>query len=216
LQALDQQSESRRERLANLSSHAFGLALSVLGAALLVSRATTVADEMALLSSIVYGATLVFMYAASTAYHRATSVRAKEKFRRLDHASIFLLIAGTYTPFALVALPTSLGRTILVIVWLAALVGIAVESLGGSDRRLSIALHLAMGWSGLAALDTLLEALSNSAIALLAAGGVAYTLGAVFYAWRQLPFNHAIWHAFVLVGSALHYACILLYIIPAA
>jgi hemolysin III len=137
--------------------------------------------------------------------------------QRLDHAAIFLLIAGTYTPFTLVSLRGGWGWLIFALVWGLAAMGIALEAaIPHRTRRLSVALYLAMGWLVLIAVEPLVHAVHPTGLLLLLLGGAAYTLGVVFYAWRRLPYHHAVWHVFVMAGSACHFSCVLGYVIPAA
>jgi hemolysin III len=146
-------------------------------------------------------------------YHALPVGRAKAVFQRMDHAAIFLLIAGTYTPFTLVALRGGLGFGLLATVWGLAAVGVVLATaLPRRTRRFSVVLCLGMGWLAALAAGPLSRALPAQAIALLLGGGVAYTLGVVFYAWRR-PFHHAVWHVFVLAGSACHFACVLGYVL---
>jgi hemolysin III len=165
----------------------------------------------------VFGTTLVLLYAASTLYHGVQSPRAKRVLRRVDHAAIFLLIAGSYTPFTLVNLRGSWGWTLLALVWGLAILGVALHvAIPRGARRLSVPLSLAMGWLIVIALEPLVRSVHPDGLALLIAGGLAYTLGVVFYAWQRLPYNHAVWHLFVMAGSACHFSCVLGYVIPPA
>jgi hemolysin III len=203
------------EEVAHALTHGLGLVASVGGLVTLVAAAWLRGDTWHIVGCSIFGATLVLLYAASTLYHGARSPRVKRFFQRLDHAAIFLLIAGTYTPFTLVSLRGSWGWTLLVIVWGLAILGIVLE-VAGHTRRFSLALHLAMGWLGVIAAEPLVRSLHPDGLLLLALGGAAYTLGVVFYIWRRLPYNHAVWHLFVMVGSLCHFACVLGYVIPAA
>jgi hemolysin III len=203
------------EEVAHALTHGLGLVASVGGLVTLVAAAWLRGDTWHIVGCSIFGATLVLLYAASTLYHGARSPRVKRFFRRLDHAAIFLLIAGTYTPFTLVSLRGGWGWTLLVIVWGLAILGIVLE-VAGHTRRFSLALHLAMGWLGVIAAEPLVRSLHPDGLLLLALGGAAYTLGVVFYIWRRLPYNHAVWHLFVMVGSLCHFACVLDYVIPPA
>jgi hemolysin III len=203
------------EEVAHALTHGLGLVASVGGLATLVAAAWLRGDAWHIVGCSIFGVTLVLLYASSTLYHGSRSPRVKRFFQRLDHAAIFLLIAGTYTPFTLVSLRGSWGWTLLVIVWGLAILGIVLE-VAGRTRRFSVALHLAMGWLGVIAAEPLVRSLHPDGLLLLALGGMAYTLGVVFYAWRRLPYNHAVWHLFVMVGSVCHFACVLGYVIPAA
>jgi hemolysin III len=195
-------------------THLAGTVLAVAGAASLVSIAAAKADPWRLGSFAVYGATLVLCFLASTLYH-STRGRAKAVFRKLDHCSIYLLIAGSWTPFALVALKDSpWGLTLFVGVWSLALVGILQECwLARGARLTSLAIYLLMGWIALFALSPLVDALSWYGLAWLVTGGLIYTSGVVFYLYDHLHRHwHGIWHLFVLAGSATHYAAILLFV----
>jgi len=163
----------------------------------------------------VYGTTLVLLYLASALYHGPRSPRRKERLRVLDHAAIFLLIAGTYTPFALVTLRGPWGWSLFGIVWGLALAGVLLEVCSpGRFPVLSLSLYLGMGWLVVIAGKPLLAALPRGGMAWLVAGGLAYTLGVAFYLWRALPFHHAVWHLFVLAGSALQFFGILFHVLP--
>ena len=197
--------------------HGAGLGLSLVGGVLLVALASKRDDTGLVIGCAVFGVSLILLYGASTFYHGLPRGRAKRFLQKLDHASIFLLIAGTYTPVALVSLRGSTGEILLVTIWSLAIIGIGLQLvLPAYAKHISVPLYLGMGWIAVIVLDPLEQAISPGGIALLVAGGLAYTLGVVFYAWRSLPFNHAVWHAFVLIGSACHFSCVLAYVIPAA
>jgi hemolysin III len=205
------------EEIAHATTHGLGLLLSIAGLTTLVVTAAVRGDAWHVTGAAVFGATLVLLFAASTLYHALTSRRAKQVFQRLDHAAIFLLIAGTYTPFTLVNLRGAWGWTLLGLVWSLAILGIVLQTaVPHRTRRLSLALYLAMGWMVLIAIEPLVQSVHPDGLALLVLGGVLYTLGVVFYAWQRLPYNHAIWHVFVLAGSACHFSCVLGYVIPEA
>ena len=206
---------SLREEVAHALSHGLGLLASIGGLATLVAAAWLRGDAWHIVGGAVFGATLVLLYASSTLYHGFRSPRVKRLFQRFDHAAIFLLIAGSYTPFSLVSLRGAWGWTLLAIVWGLAILGIALE-VAGHSRRVSVALHLAMGWLVVIAAGPLARSLHPDGLLLLALGGAAYTLGVVFYAWQRLPYNHAVWHLFVMAGSSCHFACVLGYVIPPA
>jgi hemolysin III len=166
-------------------------------------------------ASAVYGSSLILLYTASTLYHSVRGEAAKRRLRTCDHIAIYLLIAGTYTPFTLVALPGAWGWALFATIWSLALLGSALElGLLGHRRGLAVLLYVAMGWVGMVAFKPLLEHLQAGGMALLVAGGVAYTLGVPFYLWRRLPYHHTVWHCFVLAGSVLHFLAVLLYVLP--
>ena len=206
---------SRGEEVANSVTHAVGAVLAVAGLVVLALSAMRYGTARSIVGCVVFGAALVFLYSASTLYHSVGSGRARAKavLRVLDHSAIFLLIASTYTPFTLVTLRGPWGWSLFGVVWGLALGGTALRLvLRRSPTGPFVALYLAMGWCVVVAAKPLLAALVPGGIALLAAGGVAYSAGVVFFAWRRLPYAHAIWHGFVLAGSALHFAAVLLYV----
>lgn len=205
------------EEIANAVTHGVATGLSVGGlaalAALGVVRGATGGQ---LASLVVYGTTLVLTHLASTLYHSLRPPRAKAVFRVLDHASIYLLIAGTYTPFLVIRLWNPWGWALLGVVWAMALAGVLFKSLFlGRLRKASVVTYIAMGWLVVVAARQVVAHVPLGALALLLAGGVVYTLGIVFYAWKKLPFNHAIWHLMVLAAGMCHYFAIFLYLLPA-
>lgn len=203
------------EELANTLTHGLGTLLGIAGLAVLVTFAALAGDTVRVVAFAVYGSSLVLLYGASTTYHAVRSPQRKRLFRILDHAAIYLLIAGTYTPVTLVTLQGAWGWTLFGIVWgLAALGVTSTLFFVGRFKALTLGVYIAMGWIGAIAVKPLFAALPTAALLWLLAGGLAYTGGAVFYAWKRLPFNHAIWHLFVLAGSVCHFVCILLYILP--
>lgn len=202
------------EEIASSLTHGLGIVLSIAGLATLVAFAALAGDGWALAAGIVYGTTLILLFTASTLYHSIPHAGAKPVLRFLDHAAIFLLIAGTYTPFALVTLRGPWGYALFAIVWTLAVLGIALELKRVRNRLVMVALYLAMGWVGIIAIGPLLEKLPAGGLWLLFGGGVCYTLGVPFYLWRRLPYNHALWHVFVLVGSVLQFLAVLLYVMP--
>lgn len=201
------------EELANSISHGVGLGMSIAGVALLMVIAVLYGDTAHIVSASVYGFTLILLFAASTIYHAVTPPRLRHAFRILDHSAIYLLIAGTYTPFTLVTLAGGWGWTLFGIVWTLALVGVIYKVFFfGTFRGLSLALYLAMGWTIVIAIKPLLESMELGGVILLFTGGFFYTSGVVFYVWEKLFFNHAIWHLFVLGGAVSHYFCILFFV----
>jgi hemolysin III len=205
------------EEIAHAVTHGVGFVLSVVGLVALVLAASVRGDAWHVVGCAVFGATLVLLYAASTLYHAIPNSGAKRILRRLDHAAIFLLIAGTYTPFTLVNLNGGWGWTLLVVVWGLAISGIALQlTIPRAARRVSVPLYLAMGWLVVIAFGPLVRSVQPEGVVLLVLGGVIYTLGVIFYAWSRLPYSHAVWHVFVLAGSACHVSCVLGYVIPPA
>jgi hemolysin III len=205
----------RGEEIANAVTHGLGAAASIAGLAVLVVAAATRGDAWHVVSVSIFGATLVMLYAASTLYHGLPLGRAKAVFRVLDHSAIYLLIAGTYTPFALVSLRGPWGWSLLGVIWGCAVAGIVLRTTFGVRWPIAlVVLYVAMGWAGIVAVRPMIAAMPGRGLALVALGGIAYTLGIVFYSWRRLPYHHAVWHLFVLAGSALHYFAVLLYVVP--
>ena len=202
------------EEIAHAVSHGVGVVLAIAGLAALVTTAALRGTAWHVTGAAIFGSTLVLLYAASTLYHAIPLVRAKRVLRVLDHSAIYLLIAGTYTPFTLGPLRGPWGWALLGVVWAGAAAGIVFKSVA-VDRApiLSTALYVAMGWCVVVALGPLVRALAPGGLILLLAGGLAYTLGIVFYAWQR-RFHHFVWHLFVLAGSVLHYFAVLLYVIP--
>jgi hemolysin III len=205
------------EEIAHAVTHGIGVVLSVAGLALLVTYAVLYGDVWHITSCSIYGATLVLLYTASTLYHGIPMPRAKKLLQRFDHAAIFLLIAGTYTPFTLVNLRGSWGWTLFGLVWGVAIIGVLLELL--KDVRLkwlSLSLYLGLGWLVVIAIKPLIDAVEVGGIILLLAGGLCYSLGVIFYIWRRLAYHHAVWHLFVLAGSVLHFFSVFFYVVPAA
>ena len=203
------------DELASSVIHGIGIVLSIAGLATLVAFAALHGNALAVVACAVFGTSLVLLYTASTLYHSISVVAAKPALRAFDHIAIYVLIAGTYTPFTLIALPGVWGWSLFGAVWALALAGSALE-LGLLKRyhKLAVLLYVGMGWIGMVAFEPLSKHLQSGGIALLLAGGLAYTLGVPFYLWRKLPYHHALWHLFVLAGSVLHFLAVLLYVIP--
>jgi len=205
------------DELASSVIHGIGILLSIAGLATLVTFAASYGGARALTASAVYGTSLILLYTASTLYHSVSGEAAKRLLRTLDHIAIFLLIAGTYTPFTLIALPGAWGWSLFGTIWTLALLGSALElGMLKRYRRFAVLLYVAMGWVGMVAFKPLLAHLQTGGMVLLIAGGAAYTLGVPFYLWRRLPYHHAVWHFFVLTGSVLHFLAVLLYVLPEA
>jgi len=202
----------RGERF-NGITHLSGALLALAGAVVLIVIAALKADPWKLVSFSIYGATLFFLYLSSTLYH-STHGQAKDILRKFDHAAIYLLIAGSYTPFTLVTLNGPWGWSLFGVVWGLAVLGIVQEIwIAKGARMLSLAIYLLMGWVSMVAVVPLVEALGWAGFAWLAAGGLVYTTGVVFYLYdERYRHFHGIWHLFVLAGSALHYMAIILYV----
>ena len=206
---------SPSEELASSIIHGIGIVLSIAGLAVLAAHAAPAGDARHIASVGVYGTTLILLYTASTLYHGVPVERAKPLLRQLDHAAIFLLIAGTYTPFTLITLEGPWGWSLFAIVWTIALLGVVLVVRRVEKRGLVISLYVGLGWIGLVALGPLVRNLPPGGLWLLFGGGVCYTLGVPFYLSKRLPFNHALWHLFVLAGSILQFFAVLLYVLPA-
>ena len=203
------------EETAHVLTHAIGLMLSVAGLVVLVVLASLRGDAWHVVSASIYGTTLILLYGASTVYHALPPSRAKGAWRLLDHSAIYLLIAGTYTPFTLVNLRGGWGWSLFGVVWGLATVGVVFENVATQrSRMISLVLYVGLGWLVAIAVKPFLNAVDTGGVILVALGGLAYTGGIVFYRWRELPYNHALWHAAVLVGSACHFFAILFYVIP--
>jgi hemolysin III len=201
------------EEIANSIVHGIGLALAIAGLVLLILYAAGT-DGWRLASAIIYGITLIFEYAASTFYHALPQPKAKYVFKVLDHAGIYLLIAGTYTPFTLVTLRDDGGWWLFIAIWGAAIVGIATEAFWAfRPRWLSVVIYLVMGWAVVFSMGPLIENLPPRGLWLLIAGGLCYTGGTVFYLLKRVPYLHAVWHTWVLAGSVCHFLAVLLYVV---
>lgn len=202
------------EEVANGVLQGTGALLSIVGLTILVAFATLRGGVLVITASAVFGAALIMLYTVSTVYHAIPRQFAPAFLARLDHIAIFVLIAGTYTPFALLALGGAAGWWLFAAVWSLAAMGTVLEfTRFRYRRRLAVALYLAMGWLGMVSFAPLSAALGSGGTALMVAGGLAYTVGVPFYLWRRLPFHFVLWHAFVLAGSVLHFFAVLLYVV---
>lgn len=205
-----QQSYTVSEEIANSITHGIGTALSVIGGIALIVFAALYGDAWRIVSFSIYSVTLVVLYLASTLYHSVRDSKLKRIFKVLDHACIYLLIAGTYTPFLLVSLRGPWGWTLLGVIWGLALVGIIFKTFSAQRfRRFLVLGYLLMGWLCVIAGQELILRVPAEGLLWLAVGGLLYTVGVLFYAWRKLPYGHAIWHLFVLGGSICHYLAVL-------
>ena len=206
---------SIREEIAHSVSHGIGLLLSIAGLVTLLGFSSLYGDVWHVTSSSIYGATLIVLYASSTLYHSVTIPDLKKVLQKVDHAAIYLLIAGTYTPFTLVNLRGGWGWTLFGLVWSIAIAGIVMELLVKQRyRRVSIGLYLGLGWLVMIAVKPMLANVEPGGLILLLVGGLFYSLGVIFYVWKTLVYHHAIWHLFVLAGSAFHFFAVLFYVIP--
>ncbi len=203
-----------REEVANTISHGLGVLLSIVGLVVLVVAASLGGSARTVICCAVFGTSLIVLYTASTLYHAIPPTPAKGVLRIFDHVAIYLLIAGTYTPFTLVSLRGAWGWTIFGLVWGLAGLGILAETTAlRRFRAISLVLYLAMGWMAAIAIKPLIRSLDSGGSVLLFSGGLFYTLGLAFYGWRRLPYNHTIWHLFVLTGSILHFFAVLFYVV---
>jgi hemolysin III len=202
------------EEVAHAVTHGVGLLAAIVGLVVLLVEAAATRDPWRITACAVYATTLVLLYGTSTLYHALSATRARRVFRVLDHSAIFLLIAGTYTPFALVSLRGPWGWALLGIVWGLGVLGITAKAIFGTRWPIvSTVIYLGMGWVVLVAAKPLVTHVPAGGIAWLVAGGIAYTAGIVFYAWTRLRYSHAIWHLFVLAGSACHYVAVARYVV---
>jgi hemolysin III len=203
------------EEKINIYSHALGLILSIIALVLLVTRASLYGDAWHVVSFSIFGASLIILYAASTVYHNSKDPESRSRLRIVDHATIYVLIAGTYTPFTLVTLNGSIGWVIFGISWGMALIGITLKLFfTGMYPLLSTSMYIFMGWLIIFAIKPLINNLSSDGLLWLVAGGLAYTIGAILYGIKQIKFNHAIFHVFVLLGSFCHFISVYFYVLP--
>ncbi len=201
---------STREEVANAITHGIGALLAIAALVILVVFAAIKGNVWHVVSFSVYGSTLVLLYFASTLYHSLTNLTAKGVFHKFDHISIYLLIAGTYTPFCLTALRGWIGWTVLGIVWSCAILGAVLKSISVGKRvMMSTILYVLMGWVILIAIKPLYNSMPYNGFLLLIAGGVSYTLGTIFFIRDKVKYNHSVWHLFVLGGSVLHFFSVL-------
>lgn len=203
------------EELFNALSHGIGLIFSILALVLMLYSVTPTNDGWRLAASIIYGSSLILLYSSSTLYHAVSNVRAKFRLRQLDHAAIFILIAGTYTPFTLINLRGNWGIPLFSVIWGIAIAGVIIElATGLKHKKLSLALYLGMGWLVIVAIQPMLAHVDTEGLLLLLAGGLSYSLGVIFYAWKRLFMHHAIWHMFVLTGSVMHFLAVYYFVLP--
>ncbi len=207
---------SKREEIANVITHGIGIVLSIIGMIYLLIYSIQNGDHWHIIGSTVFGITLITMYTCSTLYHTFQTEKRKILFQKLDHIAIYLLIAGSYTPFTLITLKnTAWGWSIFGIIWALAIFGIFYKLTAlNRYKKLSLVLYLGMGWLVVLVAKPMITSLDPNGLLLLVLGGLTYTLGVLFYVWEKLPFNHAIWHLFVLGGSIFHFFTVFWYVIP--
>lgn len=201
------------EEKLNIYSHLLGLILSVIGLYFLVKKSLVIENKWATISFIIFGLSMVTLYLASTLYHSATNPEKRFKLKIFDHVAIYILIAGSYTPYTLISLINDGGINVFVIVWLFALIGIIIKLFfTGKLKIISTLMYVLMGWMIVFSFTDLQKNISVEGINWLIAGGISYTVGAVLYSIKKIPFNHAIFHIFVLLGTFCHYYSIINYV----
>lgn len=203
------------EEIFNCITHGVGIIISIAALVVMVIFSSRYGNATHIVSSIIFGTALILLYTASTLYHGFQKPKLKRTFKIIDHSCIYVLIAGTYTPFMLITLHGTLGWTIFSIVWSLSVLGILFKVFFVNRfETFSTIAYILMGWIIIFAIKPLCQALPGSALAWIVSGGLIYTLGTIFYSWKKLPFNHAIWHSFVLGGSICHFFAIMFYVIP--
>ena len=204
------------EEIANSITHGLGLVASIAALPVLLVKARSSSDPLAITGAAIFGLSLIFLYGSSTVYHALPLSNAKRFFRVVDHSAIYVLIAGSYTPFALGPLRGPWGTALLVVIWALAVIGIISKLIGGVRlRHASTGMYLLMGWLIVVAVKPLVENVPRPGLAWLAAGGIAYTGGVVFYAMKRVRYSHMIWHLFVATGSVCHFIAVLGYALGA-
>lgn len=205
-----------REEIANAVTHGIGALASAAAGAVLVTLATLHGTRMQMVSALVFGSSLLLLYTASTLYHAIPSMTVKRRLKVFDHCAIYLLIAGTYTPFALIGLRGPVGWWLFGIVWGLAAVGVTFKLFfTGRFKLFSTLVYIGMGWMAIFAIKPMMSSIPLPSLMWLLAGGVAYTAGTVFYHNERLRYSHAVWHLFVLMGSACHYIAVISQVVPA-
>jgi channel protein, hemolysin III family len=207
---------SKKEEIFNAISHGVGSLTAVVGTTVMITISAIYYNVVAVVSSAIYGFSMIAMFTMSTLYHAIPFPKAKRILQILDHDSIYLLIAGTYTPITLIALMDSFrGTFIFVVVWIAAIIGVILNAINMNKfKKASLLLYIIMGWAVVWDFAAVSHALGSGGFALLLAGGLCYTIGIIFYKMKKVSFMHGIWHLFVFSGSILHYLCILLHVLP--
>lgn len=207
---------TKGEEIFNSVSHGVGSLFAIIGTAVMITLAACFGNWVAVVSSAVYGLSLIAMFTMSTLYHAIPFDKVKRVMRILDHSCIYLLIAGTYTPITLIVLRESRrGAAIFIFVWILTIIGIVLNAIDiNRFRRVSLFLYVGMGWAVLYDLSTVIERLGTGGFVLLLVGGISYTVGIIFYKLKKIRYMHGVWHLFVLAGSVLHYLCVLLYVLP--
>lgn len=203
------------EDLANAISHGIGACLSVAALVLCVVQAARHGTAAGVVGASIYGATLIVLYTMSTLYHAITNQSARKVFRVFDHVSIYLLIAGTYTPITLVTIRGAMGWVIFGVVWGMAILGIVLNSVSIEKfKKFSIVSYIMIGWAVVIGMRQVIENMPKNGLVFLVIGGVLYTVGIIFYALKKVKYMHSVWHLFVLAGSIMHFLCVYLYVLP--
>lgn len=216
-QPLSTPSHQRIEEWLNSATHGIGALLSVIGTIILIAGATQLHDTWKIISFSIFGTSLILLYVASALYHGTRRPELKKAFKTLDHCAIFLLIAGTYTPFLLVNMRETVGWTLFAIIWSLAITGVALKLTFSNRFKLArVGIYVAMGWLIIFASSDLLASLNETALTLTVAGGIVYTTGVAFYLADRIPYMHAVWHLFVIGGSACHFSAIYFGVLPYA
>ncbi len=207
---------TKGEDIVNAITHGLGSLVAIVGTTVLVTLSALYSDWVSVLVSLVYGLSLITLYTMSTLYHAMTLQKAKKVLRVFDHTSIYLLIAGSYTPISIIALgDTWKGWALCIAVWALAILGIVLSAISLTKFKIiTMVLYVTMGWLCVFAINDIINALSSEALWFLVAGGVTYTVGIVFYSLKKIKFMHGIWHLFVIGGSVLQYICIAFYVMP--
>jgi hemolysin III len=206
---------TKREEVVNAITHGVGIVFSVVALVLLIVLSSIHGTAWHVVSFTIYGVTMLLLYCCSTLLHSFPEGKVKRVFEILDYVSIYLFIAGTYTPVALVVIPGALGWVLFGLVWGLALSGIAFKIIVAERfKYLSTILYIVLGWLAVIAIKPLVAFLPQGGVQLLVAGGVLYTLGTIFYVWRLFPYHHGVWHVFVLGGSVCHFLMMILYVLP--
>lgn len=203
------------EEILNSVTHGIGALISLSGLVLLIVFSAMYGNSYHVISCTIFGTALVLLYTASTLYHSFQKPKLKHLFKIFDHSCIYILIAGTYTPFLLVTIKGTLGWSLFILLWSLTVIGVLFKIFFVYRFKIiSTVAYILMGWIIIFAIKPLFQSLPDGGLALLISGGLAYTFGTIFYAWNRLPFNHAIWHLFVLAGSVCHFFAVIFYVIP--
>lgn len=196
-------------------THAGAALLSLLATALMLAKTWELPDWQASVASLIFGCSLFFLYLCSSMYHGSHDPKSKARWRQLDHAAIYLLIAGSYTPFTLISMRENWGFWLIWVIWGVALIGLALEFLAHLKfKKLSLVLYLLMGWLALIAINPMLQTVPTAGLWWLLAGGLCYSVGVLFYLWHSLRFHHVIWHLWVVAGSSCHVISVYFYVLP--